>query len=366
MAGRHPPHNQGATATAVAERPALAPPKPASVALRALRTLRTVALLVLAVALLGAAPAALSGTYFGLWRVPFVAGPGATAVPTTSQNDLALPRPLWSAVAVSVRAEPGAGDPIATLQPGYPVTLVAQRSVNSTSWAQIKWPGPTATSGGEGWATAAAFTSSGAGTTPIGDLGAFSPPLASAASTQGAHLAIALYFPRTGYLFQSNSAASFALGDGLRGPLLIETLARAEQATIPTSVPLSQLVQIAGGDAASCAAAYKELGGATGTASFLASTGITGIRLSASDWSGAQANVMSLLVFYESLREGRMLTPADRLFALGLLRGSDAAVVAAVGGANPLAGDGPLFVGVSQGASGWTASAVGVATVPGG
>ncbi len=366
MAERQPPREQGATAVAVAERPALAPPKPAGGVVHALRTLRTVALLVLAIALLGAAPAALSGTYFGLWRVPFIASSVATPVPTTSQKDLALPRPAWTATTASMQAQPGTGAPIATLQPGYPVTLVAQRSVGGTAWVQVKWPGPTAISGGEGWAAATAFTSSGAGTTPIGDLGAFSPSLASAADAQDARLAVSLYFPRTGYLFQSNAALSFALGDGLRGPLLIETLSRAEQATIPTSLPVSQLVQIAAGDPVSCAAAYKQLGGAASTASFLSNAGISGIQLNPSDWSGAQANVTSLLIFYESLREGRILTAGDRVLALGLLHGSDSAIVAAVGGSNPLDGDGPLFVSVEQEASGWTTSAVGVATVLGG
>ena len=366
MAEQRPARNQDKpAAVATSERPPLAPPKPPNGFIRTLRIVRTLVLLVLAIALLGAAPAALSGAYFGLWKVPFIAS-GPTPIPTTSQKDLALPRPAWVATAVGVHTQPGVGTPIATLQPGYPVTLVTQRTVSATSWVQVKWPGPTATSGGEGWATASAFTSYGAGTTPIGDLGAFSPSLASIVTAQGTHLAVSLYFPRTGYLFESNATLSFALGDGLRGPLLIETLSRAEQATTPTSLPLSQLVQIAGGDNTSCAAAYTQLGGTTGTSAFLTNAGVSGIQLNASDWSGAQANTTSLLVFYESLREGHILTVADRVLAFGLLQGSDSALVTAVGGANPLAGDGPLFVSVKQDAGGWTVSAVGVATVPGG
>ncbi len=361
MAEQQSTQGQGAV-VAVAERPAQT--KSTHGVGRPLRLLRTMVLLVLAVALLGAVPAALSGTYFGFWHLPFV--PSASPIPTTNRNDLALPRAAWAAMAATVQAEPGNGDPIATLQPGYPVTLKARRAVGATSWFQITWAGPTASSGGEGWALASAFTSYGAGTTPIGDIGAFSPALAHAVSSQGTHLAVSLYFTRTGYLYQSNAAQSFALGDGLRGPLLVDTLASAEAATTPTSLPLSQLVQIAGGDSAACIAAYRQLGGSSGLASFLAGTGTTGMQLSANAWSSAQASATSLLVFYESLREGRILTTADRVFAMSLLQGSDTAVVSAVGGARPLAGNGPLVVSVAQQPNGWTVSAVGVATVPGG
>jgi hypothetical protein len=328
--------------------------------LHVLRTLRTLVLLVLAVTLLGVTPAALAGAFFGLWRLPFLpAASHPTAVATTAP-DLALPRPAWVAIRVAVLDAPAGRTQVAALEPGFPVTLIEDRQAGGALWTHIRWTGPTKAAGGTGWAPAAAFSSFGAGTASIGDLAAFSPALAHALAPDGPHVAAALYFPDSGFLYHANADQPFALGDGFRAALLVATLAHAE-ATHTAAPPLYTLALIAMADPTTDAAAYKQLGDADGISSYLAGIGVAGVQPSPGDWTGAQAPVTSVLAFYDALFSGHALNDGDRSLAYFFLERSDTALVAAIGGAKPLGGAGPLIAAVKQQQSGWTVSAVGIA-----
>ena len=342
-------------AVASAERP----PAPYGF-LHVLRTLRTLVLLGLAITLLGMTPVALAGTFFGLWRLPFLPAASHPPAVATTAPDLALPRPAWVAIRVAVLDAPAGRTQVAALEPGFPVTLIEDRQAGGAQWTHIRWTGPTQAAGGTGWAPAAAFSSFGAGTAPIGDLAAFSPALARALAPAGPHIAVALYFPDSGFLYRANADQPFALGDGLRAPLLVATFAHAE-ATHTPAPPLFNLAQLATADPTTIAAAYKQLGDADGLSSYLASIGVAGVQPAPGDWSGAQAPASSILAFYDALFSGHALNDGDRSLTYFFLERSDTALVTAIGGAKPLGGAGPLIAAVKQQQSGWTVSAVGIA-----
>jgi hypothetical protein len=339
-------------------------PPPSYGFLHVLRTLRTLVLLVLAVTLLGVTPAALAGTFFGLWRLPFLPAASHPTVAATTAPDLALPRPAWVAIRVAVLDAPAGQTQVASLEPGFPVTLIEDRQAAGALWTHIRWTGPTQAAGGTGWAPAAAFSSFGAGAAPIGDMAAFSPALARALAPAGPHVAAALYFPDSGFLYHANADQPFALGDGLRAFLLVASLAHAE-ATHTAPPSLFSLAQLETPDPNIAAATYKQLGDAEGLSSFLAGIGVAGVQPAPGDWMGAQAPVNSVLAFYDALFSGRALNDGDRsltyFFFTQHTNTADNALATAIGGAKPLGGAGPLIAAAKQQQSGWTVSAVGIA-----
>jgi len=332
---------------------------------RMVRTVRNLLFILLAIGVLGTPPAALAGAFFGLWRLPLL--PSAIQPTATPAPDLALPRRAWAATRVSVLERPDATtQPVAVLEPGFPVTLTEHQRTGSGLWSHVHWTGATHVTGREGWALDTAFVAYGSGAQPLGDLGAFSPSLVRSLASEGDHFAVALYFPATGYLYRTNADQSFALGDGFRALLVAALLARGEAAHPPQAPPATTLGLIATGTGNAAATSYKDLGDASALASYLASMHVAGVQPAAGDWRGGQATANAMLTFYDTLYAGSVLTQVDRSTAQFWLSHSDTSLVAAIAGTQLPGQDGLFVAGVQQQGSSWTMSLCGYAKLASG
>ena len=328
--------------------------------LRTVRTVRNLLFILLAICVLGTPPAALAGAFFGLWHLPLL--PAAIQPTATPAPDLALPRRAWAATRLTVLEHPDATtQPVAVLEPGFPVTLTEHQRTSSGLWSHIHWAGATHVTGREGWAPDTAFVAYGSSAQPLGDLGAFSPSLVRSLAPEGNHFAVALYFPATGYLYRTNSDQVFALGDGFRALLIAALLARGEAAHPPQAPPATTLGLIATGTGTAAATAYKDLGDAAALGSYLASIHVIGVQPAAGDWSGGQATANALLTFYNTFYAGSLLTQADRSTAQFWLSHSETSLVAAIAGTKLPGQDGLLVASVHQQGSSWTMSLCGYA-----
>ena len=324
---------------------------------------RVALLILLACAVLGVVPVMLAGEFVGAWTVRLPGAPNlapATPAPTFAP-DLALPRQAWVASRVTVLPRPGAGSPVATLEPGFPVTLAAHQRLGSAQWSHISWVGPTSNAGGDGWVPDAAVVGFAADTRPIGDLGALSPALAQALSVYGAAFAAVIYFPDSGQLYRLRADVPLALGTGFRALLITATFAAAEaHHTPPPAVAATTAVgKLAGGDVASGAAIYTQVGGSAGMARFLASAGVSGVQPAAGDWTTTQATATALVTFYAALTGGDILSASNRAAVVALLAGANTSGVSSVLSGGAAGKDGVLVVGSAHSGDGWTASAGG-------
>ncbi len=306
---------------------------------------RAALLILLACAVLGVVPVLLAGEYVGAWAVRLPGAPNfapATPAPTFAP-DLALPRQAWVASRVTVLPRPGAGSPVATLEPGFPVTLAAHQRLGSAQWSHISWVGPTSNAGGDGWVPDAAVVGFAADTRPIGDLGALSPALAQALS------------------YRLRADVPLALGTGFRALLITAAFAAAEahHTPPPPSAATTAVGKLAGGDVASGAAIYTQVGGSAGMARFLASAGVTGVQPAAGDWTATQATATALVMFYAALTGGGVLSASDRAAVVALLARADASSVSSVLNGGAVGKDGVLVVSSAHSGDGWTASAGG-------
>jgi hypothetical protein len=311
-----------------------------------------VALLIcLAVVLAGIIPIALAGEFSGAWRIAL---PGMPRLQTASvpspAPDFALPREAWVAAPVDVRAIAD-GTAIATLQPGFPVTLTAHQMRGTTSWSHIRWSGPTSASGGAGWVPDSALLSFGGRSRAIGDIGALAPALRERLGGSLSALDLALYFPTTGQLYLENSDRSFALGDGARAALLVADAAQREAHPAP-STPASAPPDPA--------ALYTRLGGASGAAAQLSALNLSGVQFPSGNWQDARATASAMLRLYDGLDAGTLLNARDRGAVLAELgKANVPALDAAFAPATPAPGS-LLLAGTWQAGTGWTASAYGI------
>ncbi|MGZ3600415.1 MAG: hypothetical protein ACXWQR_03860 [Ktedonobacterales bacterium] len=321
---------------------------------------RTTVLLLLAICVVGVGPLLVVTGIFGALHVnmPPVPGLSLFAPSATEATDLALPRQAWAAVRVNVIAQPGGSSQLATLEPGFPVTMTAHQKVGSTVWSHITWDGPTKASGGEGWAPDSAFVSYGGQGRPIGDVGALSPQLMTATAPYGSKFAAALYFPESGQLYRSGADQSFTLGDGFRAVLLAAIFAWNEEAgrRIGTAVTATTAAGIARDDASAASFAYGAVGDKAGISAYLTKLGIAGIQPAQGNWQGAQATPNALVEFYTALARKQILNDTDRATVATLL-GHVTSPLSTQMSAMLSPGNGGFFVvGVSQGAGGWTMS----------
>lgn len=322
---------------------------------------RTTVLLVLAICVVGVGPLLVVTGIFGTLHVnmPSVPGLSLFAPSATEATDLALPRQAWAAVRVNVMAQPGGSSQLATLEPGFPVTMSAHQKVGSTVWSQIAWEGPTKASGGDGWALDSAFVSYGGQGRPIGDVGALSPQLMAAIAPYGSKFAAALYFPETGQLYRSRADQAFALGDGFRSVLLAAIFAWNEEPgrRVGTAITATAATGIASDTASAASFAYGAVGDKAGISAYLTKLGIVGIQPAQGNWQGAQATPNALLEFYSALARKQILNDTDRATVATLL-GHVTSPLSTQMSAIRSPGNGGFFVvGVAQGAGGWTMSA---------
>ncbi|HEX8730948.1 MAG TPA: hypothetical protein VF725_02705, partial [Ktedonobacterales bacterium] len=102
--------------------------------------------------LVGALPTALGGEALGFWRLP-TTGLQLAAPPWSLTYDAPLARPIAMVAnaTLHITTAPGGSATIATLEPGYPVQVTRYATSGGVRWAEIRWAGPTAKTGGSGW-----------------------------------------------------------------------------------------------------------------------------------------------------------------------------------------------------------------------
>lgn len=349
------------------ERPAGPPPTPPP---HPLAWWRMALLIFCAFAVLGAAPALLSGDLLGAWHIGGFGSIMPASAPTaTPAPDLALPRQAWIATEAHVLPQPGGGASLALLEPGFPVTLTAHQQNGGASWSHIQWGGPSTNAGGAGWVPDGALVSYDSGARPLGDLGALSPPLGSAMSPYKGSFAAALYFPDSGQLYRANADQPVPLGDAFRPILLVASFAAAESrhTAAPATDTTSLAAQAAAGNTAAPATLYEQLGDAPGLIRFLTGAGITGIQPAPLDWAASRGTPNALLQFYTLLATGNLLNDGDRASVQALLAHANAPTNASLLDAQTLGGGFLVTATVStSSASGVTLIASGIVAPSGG
>jgi hypothetical protein len=342
-------------------------------------------LLLLAFIVVGAAPLALAARLFHpalLDRVPGLGAlldpAGLTSATPALPADLALPRAAWAAQATAVRAGAASGATVATLAPGFPVTLVAHAATDAGVWDQIGWGGPTAATGGTGWVPDAVLTAVPGQGPIVGDAGALSPALAATLTHAGTGLGLAVYYPAQRRLYLTNGDQLYPLGDGARALLATALLAApvptpAPAQTAPSVVAAIDAVaaRVAQNSPSDAALAYQQLGGAAGLASALAGMGINGVRPGAAGWQAMEGTPRALAQFYAQLAGAApstgTLTPEVRARALAQLAPDPAtAAYAGLGQLLPAGAAVTVVLGSSQDGGGWSTNASAIVTTGGG
>lgn len=362
----------------------------------------SVVLLVLAFVVMGVAPIALVVRLFGLAALPSVQLPtlsGAFAhttpvvPPTATAPELALPRPAWVARPATVVVDPHNTLAGAQLQPGFPVELLAAQTVNGTRWYQIRWHGPTAATGGQGWLPADALADNDVAGPVVGDITALDPQLAAMVQSLGPTVALAVYYPQAQQLYLSNGDNPYVLGSGARSLVLAALVAglgppaagatptATATPTTPaaTPTPASTAAQrVASGDPTATAAAYQQLGTAAGLDTFANAFALAGITPGAQDWTQTQATPRALVQFYAQLGDqtyspvAGQLDSAARARVLALLSVAPAAPnalppeLAALLVPPSVGAHAALVVGSGQGSAGWSLNVAGLVTLPSG
>lgn len=325
---------------------------------------RTAVLLFLLICVVGVGPLLVVNGFFGVLRVDVPPLPGLSLFAPAAREapDLALPRQAWAATRVEVLAQPAHAARRATLEPGFPVTIIAHQRAGNAVWSHVIWGGPTRGSGGEGWAPDSAFIAYGDQGRPIGDLGALSPQMVAATAPYGSQIAAALYFTESGQLYRTGGDQSFALGDGFRAVLLATVLAWNEDPKQHTgsAVAAATATQMASGDDSAATFAYGAVGDKAGSSAYLTKIGIAGIQPAQGDWRGAQATPNALLQFYTDLAMGQILNTGDRATVATLLGHATTPQAAQLTAILSPGNGGFLVIGVAQGAGGWTMSVCGL------
>ena len=335
--------------------PAPAPTRRTPVPFR--RWSRVALLILLATVITGAVPVGVSGNLLGLWHLALQPAPPAP----TAVVDYALPRAAWVTTPSSIVASPGDSQPIAVLDPGYPVTLSAHRTLRGMVWSFVTWQGPDSSTGGGGWMLDTHLVAYGSSTAAVGDFGALSPALEQPVMALGARFAGILYFPDSGELYAQNPDQQFSPGDAFRLILTVDLFAQAatQQQPAPDASSTSVAAGVAAGAGINPASAYEQLGDAAGLRQFLASTGASGIAPAPHVWTAARATPSAILAFLHAFQAGMIIAPAERDTVLGLLTSANAPARTALADLTPL-GEVALVPGVGQTGNGWTASIMGV------
>lgn len=377
-------------ASASARAPAVSPPSAPPATARGRRSRGRVTFrrwgcaalaLALAFALLGIAPMSLAQRLLGLTpdatflSLPDPFPPGVTPTAAPTPLDLALPRAAWAGRTAAVYRAPSAeGAPLATLGPGFPVTITAATATpDGVRWDHITWSGPAPAASGAGWLPHTALSAVGTTGTASADPGALSQALAAVLAPLGPHVGLVVYYPDAHRIYAANADVAFPLGDGMRG--ILETdLLTSPLASHPTLAGQStqQVAQgVALGNAGSLSLAYAQLGGSAQVRGFLGRMSVRGITPDSLSWSAATGTPRGLAQFYAALAG---VTPGAGGLSAGVRTQArdalapDSATVALAGLPAPLpAGTSVLLVtGSAQAVDGWSMNAAGMIVAPSG
>lgn len=323
-----------------------------------------VPILLLLFCLVGIVPITLTRQMLPIWHagLPFLPAL-VLAQPPTATPDLALPHAAWTVTTTRVQAHPGIGHiRIASFEAGFPVTVLEYQQSGATGWAHIRWHGPTNSSGGSGWVPDNALVAFQSDARPIGDLGALSPALGQAMAPYEASLSAAIYFPDSNQLYRVNQDTPFAIGDGFRSVVLLAWLASVEKLSKPPVTISLQAQLIAAGNQQVLPQVYSQIGGASGTATYLADLGVSAIQPGA-DWLSAQATATAMVQFYLALETNAGLSSSDRTLALTqLVSAPTVPSTADIIEAANINATSVLVIGMARDASSWTFNAAGIVT----
>jgi hypothetical protein len=253
-----------------------------------------------------------------------------------------------------VVAVPGDSAIVASLEPGFPVTVTRYATQGGARWAQIHWAGPTKAAGGAGWTLVTRLqTRSASSAKPIGDLGALAPAIGRAASQAGPGFAATLYFPDTGYAYHNASAgATVTLGAQIVPIVLVADYGEG----LATKQPSSINQDLASGNPEALSFVYHALGAEKGLSGYLTHYHITGFSF-APDPSRSTATVQGLGEFYTALAQAPLAGPDDQRQIFALLTGANTAGAYA---SPSQIGSGALTVTTQQTAKGYTTVLTGV------
>jgi hypothetical protein len=327
---------------------------------------------------LGITPVSLAWHLLGLAPQRGVLGlpapyPAASSARQTAIGGLVLPAQAWTASTVPVSRTPATHPPLATLGPGFPVTITSAVQVDGVRWDQITWIGPTLASSGSGWVPHSTLSSIGSPGAAEADVGALSQPLAAALAPSGRLAGLAVYYPDVRQVYTSGADVAYPLGDGVRGVLEADLLASglAEQPTLAGQSTQSAIQDIGTGDAIALSLAYAQLGGSAQVGNFLGGMGISGFTFDQLSWSAATATPRALAQYYAALAgitpDAGTLSASVRSQTLAALAPTpETAALAGLGAPLPQGASVLLVIGTAQVADGWTVNAAGVITAPSG
>lgn len=318
-------------------------------------------ILVLAV-LTGVIPVALAGQALGYWASPLTPPtlpflPGALSYEPT----LATPQPLITSATVNVSATPG-GATIAIMEAGFPVTVHQYASDGGARWAGFSWSGPTATTGGRGWAPASQLRAPGATPArPVGSLAAFSPALAASATAGGPGFAAWVYFPdKGGYTYHTaNATHAMTLGEQIVPVVLVADYGLGLAALQPSSMTQN----LASRDPTALRIIFISLNRAGSLNAYLARYHLTGFHVTNDATPSTQqildstASVQDLGLFYDAMASEQMVSSSDQSQVFALLTGANANATS-YAPANEI-GSGALVVTTTQDSTGYTTTVAG-------
>ncbi|MGH2484489.1 MAG: hypothetical protein ACRDHE_00615 [Ktedonobacterales bacterium] len=354
---------QRRTRVAVRSAPKPAPAASNDTPRRRPRWWRTALLILLAFVLLGAVPILLAGEIGGAWRLHIPGTPEYYTRPTPARADTdTLPRQAWIAVTAQVYPTAARTASVATLEPGFPVTITAHSVAHRVLWSHITWHGPTSSSGADGWILDSAMVAYSGQARPIGDLGALGLALGHWAAPRADQIAAVLYFADAGQLYRLNDTRSFALGSGFSPVLIADLYAVSEARQVAPAAPiLSALANRSPStDGIVPPLVYIQLGGTSGLNTFLLHTGVSGIVPGANGWATGSATASGLIQFYANLTSGVLLSQTDRAALFALLQQANAGATATLLGAGRVPAGSFLVSAQTDTTSGWDASASGI------
>jgi hypothetical protein len=281
-------------------------------------SLRVTLMILLLAAVTGFAPAALAGQALGYWALPLTA-PALPFLGASYDPPLAKPQAMVVNTTATIVSAPGSSPTLATLEPGFPVSVTQYASQGGSRWAKVHWGGPTKAAGGSGWTQAGALQAPGPhAAKAIGDLAALSPAVGRAASRAGSGFAASLFFPASGYAYHSASASqTVTLGQQIIPIALVVDYGEGLAARQPSSINQD----LVSGNPEALSFVYHAAGAESGMAGYMANYHISGFHF-ATDPTQSTATVQALGQFYAALTQAPLVGPDDLRQIFALLAGA--------------------------------------------
>lgn len=311
-------------------------------------SLRVTTLILLLAVVTGALPVAFAGQALGYWTLPLTA-PALPFLAPSYDPPLAKPQAMVVNTTATIVSAPGSSATLATLEPGFPVSVTQYASQVGVRWAKVHWDGPTKTAGGSGWTQADHLQSPGPrAAKPIGDLSALSPAVGRAASQAGSGFAASLFFPDSGYAYYSASASqTVTLGQQIIPIALVVDYGEGLASRQPSSINQD----LVSGNPEALSFVYHAAGAESGMANYMANYHISGFRF-ATDPTQSTATVQALGQFYTALTQAPLVGPDDLRQIFSLLAGASSNTAPYVSASQ--IGTGALTITTAKTSAGYT------------